>query len=73
MPALTGRDVAGTVCGSGWYQNNVCKCVFITMHVTIDLSFIPSNEKFQLLHILVSLNVTGSCVIVDAVANIPTG
>ena len=73
MPALTGMDVALTACGSGWYQNNVCKCAFITVHVTIDLSFICSNEKFQLLHILVSLNGTGSCVIVDAVANIPTG
>ena len=73
MPALTGMDVAGTACGSGWYHNNVWKCVFITVHVTIDLSFIPSNEKLQLLHILVSLNGTGSCVIVDAVANIPTG
>ena len=62
--------------GRGWHgvwQWLVPEQCFITVHVTIDVSFIPSNEKFQLLHILVSLNRTGSCVIVHAVANIPTG
>ena len=62
--------------GRGWHgvwQWLVPEQCFITVHVTIDVSFIPCNEKFQLLHILVSLNRTGSCVIVHAVANIPTG